>query len=87
MKVLELKRGKVALYESIKEMPIDLFSTFQKYLVQDLGIGSDISDVAKHFGTLYKYLGNGMTEEAATEAYNLYHNLFLMLNKISIKHR
>lgn len=86
MKLLERKRGKVMLYESIKEMPIDLFSSFNKYLIQDLGLGSDITDVAKHFGTMYKYLGNAQIEEAAQESYNLYQNIFLMLERINIKH-
>lgn len=66
-------------------MPIDVFAEFQKYVIQDSGIGSNMDDVTNHYATLYKYLANGMSGEAATECYNLYQNIFLMLSKISIE--
>lgn len=86
MRVLELSKGKLNLYETSKEMPIDLYEKFNKYLIQDLGIGSDMNDVAKHFSQLYKFMSEGMAQQAATESYNLYQNIFLMLNEINIEH-
>lgn len=86
MKVLQLKRGKVVLYDSIKEMPIDLFAAFQKYLIQDLGIGSTVEDVQKRLGTLYKYLGAKMIPEAGQESANLFQSIFLAINKVTIRH-
>jgi len=86
MKVLELPGGKVSVYENIKEFPIHVFAEFQKYLVQDAGIGSTMDDVTRHYSNMYRLLGAGMTAEAATECYNLYQNLYMALNKINIQH-
>lgn len=86
MKVLELQGGKISLYETIKEMPVHVFAEFQKYLVQDAGIGSTMDDVTRHYSNMYKLLGASMAAEAATECYNLYQNLYLAINKINIEH-
>jgi len=86
MRTLNLKGGNVELYESVKEMPVHIFAEFQKYLVQDAGIGSTMDDVTRHYGNLYKLLSAGMTAEAATESYNLYQNLYLAIHKINIGH-
>lgn len=86
MRTLNLKGGNVELYEGVKEMPVHVFAEFQKYLVQDGGIGSTMDDVTRHYGNLYKLLGAGMAAEAATESYNLYQNLYLAINKINIGH-
>jgi hypothetical protein len=67
-------------------MPIDLFTETKKYIIQDAGIGSDMPAVSNHYSNLYQFLGNGMTQEAAAEAYNLYANIFMMLKGISIDH-
>lgn len=86
MKILELPGGKISLYETVKEFPIHLFAEFQKYLVQDAGIGSTMDDVTRHYSNMYRLLGASMVQEAATECYNLYQNLYMALNKINIQH-
>lgn len=86
MRTLELAKGKISLYESAKEMPTDLYTTYQKYLIQAAGIGSDMESVSRHYDTLYKFLGAGMTAEAAIETQNLYQSIFLTLNEININH-
>jgi hypothetical protein len=67
-------------------MPISVFVNLQKYIIQDSGIGSNMDDVNNHFAILYRYMGAGMLQEASNECYNLYQNIFLMLNSISIEH-
>jgi hypothetical protein len=74
------------ILETIRELPINRFTDFQKYLIQDAGIGSSMSDVERHFSMLYKLIGANRTEEAARESYNLHFNIHLAINKISIRH-
>lgn len=80
------KGGFILINESSKELPINRFTDFQKYLIQDAGIGSTMGDVERHFGTLDQLLSVGKVEEAARERYNLHFNLHLALNRISIRH-
>lgn len=86
MRTFSLPKGEVKIYESIKELPIGRFSEFQKYLVQDAGIGSTFEDLGRHYQKAFQYLGQGMTEEASAEVYNLYQQVYLMLGKINIQH-
>jgi hypothetical protein len=74
----------VHLRETPKELPINRWADFQKYLIQSAGIGSSMGDVDRHFGTLVRLLSGGFTEEAAQEAINLQYNLKLMLNKVDV---
>lgn len=66
-------------------MPIHLYAEFNKYLVQDAGIGSDGPSLNTRFSTLFQFVANGMMDEANTECYNLFSNAYLQVNKISIK--
>jgi hypothetical protein len=74
------------MFETTKEMPIDLYTQFTKYLVQDLGIGSDMRSAMNHLGNLFRFLKHEMIEEAGRETQNLYQNIFLSVNKINISH-
>ena len=85
MRILELPANKtVHIRETAKELPINRYTDFQKYLIQVAGLGSDMPGVDIHFGKLFRFLGAGMTEEASREAYNLYNNIFLAINKVDI---
>lgn len=71
--------------ETPKELPINRFADFQKYLVQVSGLGSDMGHVEQHFGNFFRLQAGGFYEDATREAYNLYQNIHLMLNKIDIE--
>lgn len=87
MRTVELNYGnKFTIRESSKELPANRFTDFQKYVIQDVGIGSDMPSVDKHFRNLDTFISAGKVEEAATERYNLHYNLFLAINSISIRH-
>jgi hypothetical protein len=45
-----------------------------------------MSDVERHFSTLYKLIAANRLEEAGRESYNLHFNIHLAINKISIRH-
>jgi len=86
MRSIETPQGNFQICESIKELPIDRYTEFQKYLLQDSGIGSDIESVYRHFEKIDVFLAAGKLQEAINERTNQHFNLFMMLNKISITH-
>lgn len=87
MKIVELPGSNKTLHirETPKELPINRFADFQKYLVQAAGLGSDMGHVEEHFGKFFRLQAGAFYEDATREAYNLYQNIHLMLNKIDIE--
>lgn len=79
-------KGKFRVCDSPKELTIDRYTEFQKYLLQDSGIGSDIESVYRHSEKLDAFLSAGKIEEAIAERANQHYNFYLMLNKISLTH-
>jgi len=73
------------LYSSIKEMPIKLYNLTQRYLLQDMGIGSDIHAIDSHFQSLDAYLAGGKLEEAKQERENQRFAFYTMLQEVSYK--
>lgn len=86
MRSIETPQGKFIIQESIKELPIDRYSEFQKYIIQDAGIGSTIEDVYKHSEKIDVFLSTDKIQEAINERANQHFNFFFMLNKINIRH-
>lgn len=79
------RRSQVKLFDSTKELNIERHHEFQKLVLQDVGIGSDMDSVARHFSTLHHLLGNDSPGEAVQETKNLHNNVFYMIDKINIK--
>lgn len=77
---------KIALYSSIKELPIGLEKKLHGYLLQDAGIGNTISDVDARLQRLMAFAQAGKTEEVREEVANFRFTLFSALHKISYKH-
>ena len=85
MLTINLNNKEVKLYASIKEMPIRLYNLSQKYLLQDMGIGSDMNAIDDHFSTLDSYLSAGKIEEALQERENQRFAFFTMIQGVSYK--
>lgn len=79
-------RGKFKICDSPKELTIERYTEFQKYLLQDSGIGSDIESVYRHSEKLDAFLSSGKIAEAMAERSNQHYNFYMMLNKISLTH-
>lgn len=87
MRIVNLDgKNRFSIHESQKQLPINRYTDFQKYVLQDVGIGSEMSDVDGHFKKLDTFLSFDQIEEARVERYNLHMNLYLMINKINIGH-
>jgi len=80
-----ISKTEIKVYDSIKELGIVRYQEFQKLLLQDIGIGSDINAIAKHFNSLYSFITHDKKEEAIQEAQNLHNNFYMMISKINIK--
>jgi hypothetical protein len=86
MRLLKLKSGTCELWETTKELPARRYNDFQKYLIQDIGIGSEVVDIERHHQNLFRLLGGSQIQEAQTESYNLFQNIVLAIQGINIKH-
>ena len=48
MRLLQLGKHKVELYDSIEDLPMMRFHKYNKMLLVDAGIGSDLNDFDRH---------------------------------------
>ena len=86
MKEVELAGHKVVLYVSIDELPIARFHKYNRYLLVDAGVGSEISDFDNHIERVVRYIRNKDNESAGKELENLRQNVFMVLSEQNIKH-
>ncbi len=75
----------IKLLDSIKELTSERTHDFNKLVLQDVEIGSDMDAVAGHFSKLGNMLANKKSDEAIQEAKNLHNNIFYMIEKINLK--
>ncbi len=85
MKEVELAGHKVRLFDSIDELPVVRFHKYNRFLLVDAGIGSDISDYDAHVERVLAYVGKGDIDNFKKEFENLRQNLFLIMAECSPK--
>ena len=85
MRTLTINNKKLVMYDSIDELPIINFQKYNKYLLIDAGIGSDINDIDQHISKIAKYIKNNKTL-AIQELQNMRQNLFMIASNISPKY-
>lgn len=83
----EAKVGKhmVVMYDAIGELPMRRFHVYNKYLLIDAGIGSDMADFDAHMEKTMLYLRGGKTIEAAQELENMRQQFFLVTERLSAR--
>jgi hypothetical protein len=86
MKEVELKGHKVTLYTSIEELPMARFHKYNKCLLIDAGIGSDMSSVDGHIERVVRYVRADKREDAGKELENLRQNIYMILQGMSPSH-
>ncbi len=87
MRTVKLNDGNFfSIHESQKQLKINRFTDFQKYVLQDVGIGSTTDHIDEHFKMLDTFLGAEQIDEARRERHNLHIGLYLQINRINIKH-
>lgn len=85
MKTIKLGGHKVVVYDSIDELPVVRFHRYNKMLLVDAGIGSDISDFDAHIERAVRYIRKGDNENGAKELENLRQNVYLIIQGQSVR--
>lgn len=83
MRIEKIAGHKVEFYDSIDELPVVRYQRFNKMLLVDAGVGSDISDFDNHIERVLTFIANGKNEMAATELSNLRQNVFFVQQNLS----
>lgn len=86
MRKTNLGGHSVVIYDAIDELPIKRFHKFNKMLLVDAGIGSDLADVDEHIKKSLTYYKQGKADLAATELENLRQNIYFVQSELSPKH-
>lgn len=86
MKQVNIGKHKVTLYNSIEEMPIVRFHKYNRMLLVDAGLGSDLNAVDGHIERAATFIRNDKRKEAATEMENIRQTIYLILQGMSPKH-
>ena len=86
MKDLVLNGKVIRIYDSIDEMPIVNFQKYNKYLLIDSGIGSDVDDIDMHITRIAKFIKSNNSKKALQELQNMRQNMHMVNNKISPKY-
>ena len=76
--MLKLGKHKIEFYDSIDTLPFCRFNAFNKYVMLDAELGSDVMAFDSKVGKIFQFLGKKMVDEALGEMYNLrntYHNI------------
>ena len=86
MKTEIVNGNKIVYFDGdIMELNAYRFQRFNKYLLIDSGIGSDIQDVDNHIERLKGFVKTDK-DKALTELDNMRHNIYLVLKGITPKH-
>lgn len=86
MKTLIYKGKTIKIYDSIDEMPIVNFQKYNKYLLIDSGIGSDVDDIDAHIVKIAKAIKEGNNGKAIQELQNMRQNINMINSTISPKY-
>ena len=86
MKTITAKDKTIKLYDSIDEMPIVNFQKYNKCVLIDAGLGSDVDSVDTHIVNIAKYINKDDKANAIQELQNLRQNMHMIVSKVSPKH-
>lgn len=70
------------VFDSIEDLPMNRYHLFNRYLLVDAGIGSDLSALDAHFEKVGKYLQLGQTDNALAEMTNLRNSVYMVQEQL-----
>lgn len=82
MKTVKLGKFDVVLYDSIDELPMSRFHKYNKMVLIDSGVGSDLSDIDVHIEKAIRYAKKN-PDLVGAELNNLRQNIFFIQSEIS----
>ena len=83
MRKMKLGEHSVVMYDSIEELPIVRFQKYNKMLMLDAGLGSDLTALDAHLARVGEFIKAGETDNAAREIDNLRQTLFNVQNGLT----
>lgn len=83
MKKVTLQGHKIEIYDSIDELPIVRFQIYNKYLLLDCGIGSDMESVDERLERVYRYIKIKDLENLQKEVCNLREAIYFVISELS----
>jgi hypothetical protein len=86
MKTIDIGIHKVEIYDSIDELPVKRFHKFNKYLLVDAGIGSDMMDLNDRILKIMRYIDKSDKTNAKVELENLRQSIYLISQETNVKH-
>lgn len=86
MKNVQIKGMNVGLYDSIEDLPIMRFHKYNKMLLVDAGVGSDLSDFDRHIEKVIRYLNSPTPNMATVELENMRQNIYFIQSEVSPRH-
>lgn len=86
MKTVNIRGHIIKLYDSIDELPIVNFQKYNKCLLIDTGLGSDIDSVDEHIVRIAKYINSNDKTQAMAELQNLRQNMHMIVSEVSPKY-
>lgn len=87
MQTVKIGKHDVEMYDCIEEMPIVRFHKYQKLLMIDAGVGSDIGGFDQRTEKMRRYLMEGRADDARQELENLRQCVFFIQQGINPRHR
>lgn len=85
MKTTKLGGKTVEIYDAIEELPVLRFHKYNKMLLVDSGIGSDLSDFDRHIERAVRFMVSGDVQKATKELENMRQNVYMMMSETSPK--
>ena len=87
MVTVKIGKHTVEMYDAIEELPIVRFHKYQKLLMVDAGIGSDLTAFDQRIEKTRRFLIEGKTDEAQKELQNMRQMVWFIQNELNPKHR
>lgn len=87
MVIVKIGKHTVEMYDAIDELPIVRFHKYQKLLLVDAGIGSDIAAFDQRIEKARRFLLAGKTEQAQKELANLRNCVWLIQAGVNPRNR
>ena len=83
MKYFFIGKHRVKVYDSIDDLPMARFHKYNKFLLIDAGLGSDMQSFDAHIEKVVRFMKSGDKDNAAKELENMRQNVYIMLTEQS----
>lgn len=84
MKIVKIGPYTIELFDSIEDLPVVRFHKYNKLLLVDAGVGSDISDIHTHVDRAIRFC-KSKPDHAIQELENLRQNIYMVQTELSPK--